>query len=76
MEKGEGQEVEEEKEDAGLASEIGEHCSELTLKHNSIRGYVSVIKELWAHQVSILTHNAPSPHGVALKTLQVSVTHY
>ena len=63
-------------EDTGLVSEVEEHCSELTLKYNSIRGYVSAINELWAHQVSTLMHNAPRPQGVALKALKASVARH
>ena len=66
-------EEEEEKEDAGYEGEIEEHSSELTLKYNTIRGYISAINELWAHQTSSLMHSAPHPQGVALKALKASV---
>jgi hypothetical protein len=48
-------------------------CSELLLTYNSVRGYVSAINELWAHQTSKGLHNAPQPQRVAIKALQTSI---
>jgi hypothetical protein len=47
--------------------------SELRLMYNSIQSYISAIKELWCHQVSLKLHLAPSPHNVAVKALKTSV---
>jgi len=46
---------------------------ELFLMYNSVRGYVSAIMELWAHQVSQKLHSSPSPHNVAVKALKTSI---
>ncbi len=47
--------------------------SDLVLMYNTVRGYVSAIKELWAHQTSCGLHNAPQPKRVALKALETSI---
>lgn len=45
----------------------------IVLMYNSVRGYVSAIHELWSHQISQGLHNAPEPHQVAIKTLEISL---
>jgi len=47
--------------------------SELVLMYNTVRGYVSAINELWAHQVSRGEHNAPKPENVAIKALKTTI---
>ena len=46
---------------------------ECVLNYNSVRGYVSAIHDLWAHQVASGFHNAPEPHRVAVKALETSI---
>jgi hypothetical protein len=68
---------------AAMAVEAGSHliiegdddedCSELVLMYNTVRGYVSAVKELWAYQTSKGLHNAPQPTRVALKALETSI---
>ncbi|RYP11923.1 hypothetical protein DL767_011215 [Monosporascus sp. MG133] len=68
---------------AGVAAETNSHLivegeddieqSELVLMYNTVRGYVSAIKELWAYQTSQGLHNAPQPKRVALKALETSI---
>jgi hypothetical protein len=48
-------------------------CSELVLKYNTVRGYVSAVNELWAHQTSQGLHNAPQPQRVAIQALKASI---
>jgi hypothetical protein len=50
-----------------------EDCSEVVLMYNTVRGYVSAIKELWAYQTSKRLHNAPQLTRVALKALENSI---
>jgi hypothetical protein len=50
-----------------------EECSNLVLMYNTVRGYVSAVNELWAHQTSRGLHNAPRPQQVALKALTTSL---
>jgi hypothetical protein len=47
--------------------------SDLVLMYNSVRGYVSAIKELWSYQTSQGLHSAPQPKRVALKALETSI---
>ncbi len=47
--------------------------SDLVLMYNTVRGYVSAINELWAHQVSRRLHNSPKPVQVAMKALKSSI---
>jgi hypothetical protein len=51
----------------------GEAESELTLKYNSVRAYVSAIMELWHDQVTQQVHCSPTPHNVAVKVLQSTI---
>lgn len=44
----------------------------IILMYNTVRGYVSTIHELLAHQVSKGLHQAPEPHRVAIKALEIS----
>jgi len=71
-------------ETSGLAGEVEEAAadtdsgeeepgSELRLMYNSVRSYVSVIMELWKHQVAKKLHSSPPPHNVAVKVLETSV---
>lgn len=48
-------------------------CSELVLMYNTVRGYVSAINELWAHQTSRGLHTEPQPQRVAMKALKTSI---
>ena len=50
-----------------------DECSELVLMYNTVRGYVSAVNELWAHQTSQGLHNAPQPQRVAIKALKTSI---
>lgn len=45
----------------------------IILIYNTVRGYVSAIHGLLAHQVSRGLHQAPEPHRVAIKALEISV---
>lgn len=69
--------VQQETMDAAAAEaekeEDDEDGGSISLMYNTIRGYVSAINELWAHQVSRRLHNAPRPSGVAIKVLKSSV---
>jgi hypothetical protein len=47
--------------------------SDLVFMYNMVRGYMSAIKELWAHQTSCGLHNAPQPKRVVLKALETSI---
>lgn len=64
---------------AGLESHLieegedDEEQSDLVLMYNTVRGYVSAIKELWAHQTSCGLHSAPQPKRIALKALETSI---
>lgn len=53
--------------------EDDEEQSDLVLMYNTVRGYVSAIKELWAYQTSSGLHSAPQPKRVALKALETSI---
>jgi hypothetical protein len=50
-----------------------DECSELVLKYNTVRGYVSAVNELWAHQTSQGLYNAPQPQRVAIQALKTSI---
>ena len=54
-------------------AEDDEDCSDLVLMYNTVRGYVSAINELWAHQVSMGLHSADRPQKVALTALKTSI---
>lgn len=41
--------------------------------YNTVRGYVSTVKELWSYQTSQGLHNAPQPKRVAIKALETSI---
>lgn len=56
-----------------LEGEDDDTQPQIVLLYNSIRGYVSAIHDLWAHQVNMGLHNAPEPHRVAIKALETSV---
>ena len=56
-----------------VEGEDDDDCSDLVLMYNTIRGYVSAVNELWAHQTSRGLHNAPQPHRVAIKALEASI---
>jgi hypothetical protein len=68
---------------AGAGADVGSHLivegedddeqSDLVLMYNTVRGYVSAIKELWSYQTSQGLHNAPQPKRVALKALETSI---
>ena len=48
--------------------------SDLRLMYNSVCSYVSAIIELWKHQVAEKLHASPSPHNLAVKALETSVS--
>ena len=56
-----------------VEGEDDEEQSDLVLMYNSVRGYVSAIKELWSYQTSQGLHSAPQPKRVALKALETSI---
>ena len=56
-----------------IEGEDDDEQSDLVLMYNSVRGYVSAIKELWSYQTSQGLHNAPQPKRVALKALETSI---
>lgn len=56
-----------------VEGEDDDEQSELVLMYNTVRGYVSAIKELWAYQTSQGLHDAPEPKRVALKALELSI---
>jgi hypothetical protein len=47
--------------------------SDLVLIYNTMRGYVSAVKELWSYQTSQGLYNASQPKRVALKALETSI---
>lgn len=51
-----------------------EVVSDNVLMYNTVRGYVSAIKELWSKQVTEGLHDSPQPHRVAIKALQTMVS--
>lgn len=56
-----------------VEGEDDDEQSDLVLMYNSVRVYVSAIKELWSFQTSQGLHNAPQPYRVALKALEMSI---
>lgn len=56
-----------------VEGEDDDEQSDLVLMYNSVRGYVSAIKELWSYQTSQGLHNAPPPKRIALKALETSI---
>ena len=56
-----------------VEGEDDEDCSELVLMYNTVRSYVSAIKELWSYQTSRGLHNAPQPTRITLKALETSI---
>jgi hypothetical protein len=60
-------------DDGAEESEV-EEGSDVVLMYNTVRGYVSAIKELWSHQTSRGLHNAPQPHRIAIKAVQTMVS--
>lgn len=72
--KGAGGEAVEARSTLIIEGEDDEECSELVLMYNTVRGYVSAVNELWAHQTSRGLHNAPQPQRVAMKALKTSIS--
>jgi hypothetical protein len=56
-----------------VEGEDDDEQSDLVLMYNTVRGYVSAVKELWSFQTSQGLHNAPQPNRVALKALEQSI---
>ena len=56
-----------------VEGEDDDEQSDLVLMYNTVRGYVSAVKELWSYQTSQGLHNAPQPKRVALKALESSI---
>jgi len=71
--KGTGGEVIEARSSLIFEGDDDGECSELVLMYNTVRGYVSAVNELWAHQTSRGLHNAPQPQRVAMKALKTSI---
>jgi hypothetical protein len=56
-----------------IKGEDDEDYSELVLMYNTVRSYVSAIKELWSYQTSRGLYSAPQPTRIALKALETSI---
>jgi len=56
-----------------VEGEDDDEQSDLVLIYNTVRGYVSAVKELWSYQTSQGLHNAPQPKRIALKALKTSI---
>lgn len=59
-------------EQAAADGESEDDDAGIVLMYNTVRGYISAINELWAHQVAQKLHNAPRPQNVAIKVHPLS----